>query len=952
MAQLEELLQKPFWRKQAAAWRKLTAGDILFRALCEAVGQGAVGQAGEWLNSWQSLVEAGDDQTRCQWHIVRVLVWCAEQAIGHPDFYRTEINRVCFALADTPEFIKRDETWAWVCLRTLLGAPNRCVEVAVAAWDERQGKEGGLIASLVTDVLAGGAGQTAHHPADAFCTRADGSFSTSMADAWATAWELIQKESGEVPRSDGRWRLLRDGSPLEEACGRSASGAAALAWYHALRGTVPDPGVIVLAEVDSNMNLRGVGGVSPKVKAIAADGRFDTIIVAGRSNQSEAEETLCKLGKLSVIRVVNLNAGTLEKSVEVRSQVVEEVLAYLGKFAERLGRLPQFYPQGFTFDEIRVKVRVSSERLRARSIQEEQEARRRAGLGEGFQENPYPHPRGEEGYSKEDKESIILDWDEEVRRRLKRGVILGDPGFGKSWLLKYEGRKLALEEAEKLKGRRAEVKELTLPFFCRLQELAEEGKREIKDRLIELLKRDYPELTSKQIVSLFKEKRENGQLLLLFDGLDEVSYERRGVLEEKLLRFSENYPSTRILIASRIVGYGRLPIPLSGSDKERELELVAFNEEQMGRFVTTWFKGREEYGRILLEQIHQNPPIHGVCQIPLMLSLICLAYDKEPQKITWRRSEVYRKCLDKFLRRVWREEHPPLDSYIHAKLGALEDIACRLFMEGKELFHLHDLEDAVKAHLRALSAADPLGKKTWDELVNELTERDGVLVKAGEGENAPYLFLHLTIQEYLTACALAKKEDYLGEVKSHLWDFRWHEVIVFLSGVLENATPLIELIDQEKDDIFATLLLLQARCVSEGQGLHEEQVAKVVRRAIETWNKSIRVYGEALERNALLILKVLNHGSEITENLLKSLGDQDADVRRAAAEALGQLGVKEEEVIQSLLMLLGPLHPLRYSPRGKPLPLMDQMMELEFEEEELLPPPLEAGQEEAEGGRL
>lgn len=647
------------------------------------------------------------------------------------------------------------------------------------------------------------------------------------------------------------------------------------------------------------------------------------------TNQSEAEETLRRLGKLSVIRVVNLDAGTLEKLVEVRSQVTEKVLAYLGEFAERLGRLPQFYPQGFTFDEIRVKVRVSSERLRARSIQEEQEARRKAGLGEGFQESPYPHPRGEEGYSKEDKESIILDWDEEVRRRLKKGIVLGDPGFGKSWLLKYEGRKVALEEAERLKGRKAGVKKLTFPFFCRLQELAE-GHKEIKDRLIELLKRDYPRFISKQIVSLFKEKLENGQLLLLFDGLDEVSYGQRGVLEERLQRFSENCPSTRILIASRIVGYGRVPIPLSGRDEQRELELVAFNEEQIRRFVTTWFKGREEYGRILLEQIHQNPPIHGVCQIPLMLSLICLAYDKEPQKITRRRSEVYQKCLYKFLHRVWREEHPPPDPYIHAKLRALEDIACRLFLEGKELFRLHDLEDAVKAHLQALSSADPLGKKTWDELINELTERDGVLVKAGEGENAPYLFLHLTIQEYLTACALAKKEDYLDEVKGHLWDFRWHEVIVFLSGVLEDATPLIELIDREKDDIFATLLLLQARCVSEGQGLREEQVAKVVRRAIETWNKSIRVYGEALERNALLILKVLNHGSEITENLLKSLGDQDADVRRAAAEALGQLGVKEEEVIQSLLMLLGPLHPLQYPLRGKPLPL----------EEELFPPPL------------
>jgi hypothetical protein len=93
---------------------------------------------------------------------------------------------------------------------------------------------------------------------------------------------------------------------VPEVRGRSAGGAAALGWYHALRGTVPDERVIVLAQVDRAGRLTGVEGVPAKVRAIAAGGRFDTIVVAGEENQREAEDTLRELGKLGIIRVKNL----------------------------------------------------------------------------------------------------------------------------------------------------------------------------------------------------------------------------------------------------------------------------------------------------------------------------------------------------------------------------------------------------------------------------------------------------------------------------------------------------------------------------------------------------------------------------------------------------------------------------------------------------------------------
>lgn len=238
-------------------------------------------------------------------------------------------------------------SWVWDVTRTLLGQPRHAVcirKIPVA------GTEGspGFLATLTLEVLEPGCGAVFHDPHDAFCTRADAAFVAAMQDAWRGARLLIQTQAQEqtppqeqdrqtqepnrqaqsqarepdrqaqtqaakLPQWDGRWRLLRGGGPAAEANDRSASGAAARGWWFALTDKVPDEGVIVVAQVDENdvTQLKGVDdvGVVAKTKAIAADGRFDTIVVATATNQREAEAALREVGKLGPIRVVNLDDG-------------------------------------------------------------------------------------------------------------------------------------------------------------------------------------------------------------------------------------------------------------------------------------------------------------------------------------------------------------------------------------------------------------------------------------------------------------------------------------------------------------------------------------------------------------------------------------------------------------------------------------------------------------------
>jgi len=308
------------WMDQAAAWKILTG--CLFSFLHDAIAGGVplnFEQLRTELETWEQFIEFDDEQRekrRGQWDTARRLLWCAERAVNLPkekELGWTELNYVCFALADTPEFIKRHAGWALDCIRILHAAcvqrqsrpPKRSLHVPVALSDELLQDKGSL-ATLVLEVLQPGGGRVFHHPAYcALISYAHPDFEDSMQEAWEAAREQLPKGGASVPLCDGRWRLLQaDGQPISEVKGRSASGAAAWGWWFVLQeGKVPDKEIIVLAETDRYGHLREVGGVSAKTKAIADDGRFDTIVVASDTNQRKAEDALRALGKLGAIRV-------------------------------------------------------------------------------------------------------------------------------------------------------------------------------------------------------------------------------------------------------------------------------------------------------------------------------------------------------------------------------------------------------------------------------------------------------------------------------------------------------------------------------------------------------------------------------------------------------------------------------------------------------------------------
>ena len=548
-----------------------------------------------------------------------------------------------------------------------------------------------------------------------------------------------------------------------------------------------------------------------------------------------------------------------------------------------------------------------------------------------------------------------------MRRRIKRAIILGDPGFGKTWLLKHEALILAGEALKKLSDHPFATDEIQLPIFLPLAQLAEEMDRyrrplPLEHVIFAALKSRYS--IGKRLREWIKGNLVSERLVFLLDALDELRSGQQARLCERLNDFARKYQGPRILLTSRLVGYPGAPFPLP---KDGEFELLPFDRRQQREFVRVWFSGRPERGEAFLRKLRENPQVQALAGIPLLLALMCRLFD-ESDELPKSRAELYEACIWGILTQKWKTPRTQDASYPHAKLRLAEEIAYRLFIAEKELFQ----RDALVSLVHQIFQDQPelkedLGDKCPGKLIDEF-QTDGLLIKAGAGVNPPFLFLHLTFQEYLAVCALARRTklvqmdgkkvpEWLKLVKPHLFDPRWEEVIRLLASKLEDATPLVQAIWDEPEDLFLGRLFLAGKCLIDARRIQKrlrdeitKEVLALLERAVQRrtgastiqmppsdmlkWPKIREAFerlvgmlatayaevfrrvvsmleegeGEIMDKRLLIHALEATCSEKVVPHLMPLLKDPEFDVRKSAAEALGKIG--SEEVIPHVIPLL------------------------------------------------
>ena len=279
-------------------------------------------------------------------------------------------------------------------------------------------------------------------------------------------------------------------------------------------------------------------------------------------------------------------------------------------------------------------------------------------------------------------------------------------------------------------------------------------------------------------------------VLFIFDGFDELSEEMR---ESSLVRDiikGRIHPQSSFVVTTR---------PISAESLyhcvDRRVEISGFGKEEVEKYVTEYFaSSNPSAGEKLLSTLSLRPHIERLCYVPLLLLMVCyiVSLDGDSAELPRTLHQLFEYLiiltLNHNLERAGRKEFT----------DSLRDVSrlCPSFDKLTQLALEGILKDTI-----IFSKLDFEVDNAFLGLFNCIATRNrfGVVSRA-------WHFLHLAVQEYMAALAVAKKtpEEQVTFWKQHLTlkynkeghfvltQDRYHNVFLFYSGLTGLSTPGIQ----------------------------------------------------------------------------------------------------------------------------------------------------------------
>lgn len=404
---------------------------------------------------------------------------------------------------------------------------------------------------------------------------------------------------------------------------------------------------------------------------------------------------------------------------------------------------------------------------------------------------------------------------EQLLSENRQVVILGDPGAGKSTIVKYVVTMLSRSQENPLQ--KAIGRPIPIPIILRDYQRAELSTLDsILARFIELHQsnntpdqKDY--VGSDITVDWLKDEMRSGNAFLLFDGLDEVgTADDRKNLGHLVLETIESYPNCWFLLTSRIVGYEEAPIHLAllkktNWAKQRGMTgesfpfidvsgfptffVAPFQENDINEFVTRWYEAREpdpnarRSGVVSFRQaLEVNDRVRRLASNPSLLTLMALVH-RITANLPSGRVKLYEKIVEAYLETLqsFKKMSRP------ASLDDMKQWLGRIGWEMQASRSAPSESEGVVAPEKSLlewirkEIDVPPEDSRPGEFLEYVKRRSGLLVERGPGM---FAFVHLTFQEYFAAYWLEitryELSDLIPDLTEKVKDRYWHETFCIL----------------------------------------------------------------------------------------------------------------------------------------------------------------------------
>jgi len=217
-------------------------------------------------------------------------------------------------------------------------------------------------------------------------------------------------------------------------------------------------------------------------------------------------------------------------------------------------------------------------------------------------------------------------------------MVLGSPGAGKSTFLRRMG-------LEALKGKKGQFKHARIPVLIELNTF-NQGDVDIEHKIAEEFRicgfPAHQEFTAKAL--------EQGKLLILLDGLDEVPTERMNQVIQHIQNFVDLHDKNRFIASCRVAAYRH------NFRRFTDVAMAEFDDDQIKNFISNWFGREPQTGQECWQKLNHkdNKAAKELTQTPLLLTLVCLLYQRS-RKFPTNRATLYERAL-RVLLEEWAAE--------------------------------------------------------------------------------------------------------------------------------------------------------------------------------------------------------------------------------------------------------------------------------------------------------
>lgn len=416
----------------------------------------------------------------------------------------------------------------------------------------------------------------------------------------------------------------------------------------------------------------------------------------------------------------------------------------------------------------------------------------------------------------------------DATRTLRRVVILGGPGCGKStlaqWLALTYARGLLTDpdapvsvplkhvDPESNSDDPVVIGAPRVPVLLRIQEYAEAYVESgFKLPIIDFIgKHDWrppgvsasdTPVAPEALLQAIKEEAARGRLAIILDGLDEVidPKVRRRVLAEiealdiRYIRSDPcgaGYTGTRfgnqLIVTSRIVGYDSMPLPINW----RHVTIEEMSEKTVSNYWLRLFSAISDDKELssvaedvkrLCDQVFSGADLGTarLATVPLLATIIAAAYDDGGrQSLPEYRVEIYEKAVQVLVEQ-WRETGVSADEWSKV----LAPIAFKMHNQpGESMLKESELRRELSERLAEMHAlsSEAARREAVDLFMLRVNREVGLLAARRPGV---FAFLHRSFQEYLAAQWLVEKPALAFNRVRHIWRSpRWRNVVLLAFG--------------------------------------------------------------------------------------------------------------------------------------------------------------------------